>query len=124
MLRTLTAVLRVDAPAEYDPMQSLSDAACWIDTQLTHAEITTTARVFEGDETADRHAMLEGWLVVNYESTGLYQIQRHDSAGQFANDGEALRHVRKLAKAGSSLHKEALALHTRDAKAIEAFRKT
>lgn len=50
-------------------------------------------------------AEVEGWGLFNDG-----EIQRDDEADIFASDEEAVEHVRRLAEAGSALHREALSL--------------
>lgn len=56
-------------------------------------------------QAVNRYALLEGWAIFNQR-----EIQRDDALGRFESDDDALAHVRRLAKAGSRLHCEALAL--------------
>jgi hypothetical protein len=52
-------------------------------------------------------ALQEGWLVLWSDKHGL-QIQRDDEAKKFADDDEALEHVKRCAAAGSLYHQKAL----------------
>lgn len=42
MKKVLYLRVEVDAPAECDPMQSLSDAALWAECRLSHGDIEAT----------------------------------------------------------------------------------
>lgn len=65
----------------------------------------------------------EGWLLVDYDGSGLYQIQKFDAAGTFATDVLAVAHVTWYAHRGSRFHALALEAHNRDAKAIEDLKR-
>lgn len=122
--RTITAVIRVKgADSDHDVMQDLSDAALWIECSLARTQSAGDVRVtvYEGEEHADGIAKREGWALVNYDSTGLLQIQRLDEANVFNSDEAAIAHVARLAMAGSILHQEAMSLHNRDARPIETI---
>lgn len=56
-------------------------------------------------------AMAEGWDIFSCDDSahGPYQLQKLDEGDQFPDDGDAWRHVVKLAASESPLHIRALA---------------
>lgn len=46
MKKVLYLRVEVDAPAETDPMQTLSDAALWAECRLSHADIKASVTVY------------------------------------------------------------------------------
>lgn len=46
MKKVLYLRVEVDAPAETDPMQTLSDAALWAECRLTHDDIKATVTAY------------------------------------------------------------------------------
>lgn len=65
----------------------------------------------------------EGWLLIDYDHSGLFQIQRFDAASTFTTDDEALTHVALHSRMGSRFHAQALEAHRRDAKAIHDMKR-
>jgi hypothetical protein len=68
---------------------------------------------FWTDNSGEDCAAQINWFA-QHEGWGLFnggEIQRDDELNIFANDIEAIEHVRRLSEAGSVLHKVALELH-------------
>ncbi len=87
----------------------------------------------EWDRNCELHAFIEGYMLADFELTGLVQIQKldqnridhHPLVGQYTinqwhnSDSEALTWVKRRTRYGKPQHVVALKLHERDAPKIE-----
>jgi len=55
-------------------------------------------------------AVAQGWDLFDYDTRGLWQLQRHDEAGVFETDDEAIEFVREMADRGDPVARLALDL--------------
>ena len=63
-------------------------------------------------------ARKEGWLLIDADSSGFFEIERDDEASVFESDGDAMNHVVCHALSGSEVHRQALLIHLIDAPKI------
>jgi hypothetical protein len=75
-----------------------------------------------------RNDLRRRWILTDYDSTGLMQIQANDAhpkrfaAGAWFNDDQALALAQRQAKRGDVAAAMAVTAHNRDAGAVEAYR--
>lgn len=62
--------------------------------------------------TEQEAAYIDGWAVMDVDSTGYLEVQRIDATEVFDCDGLAVMHVADYARKGSLLHQRALTITT------------
>jgi hypothetical protein len=65
----------------------------------------------------------KSWLLIDVDSTGLFEIQRHDEAGILPDDAAAVRRARLEARKGRIWASYALACHQRDKRQVHVYRR-
>jgi len=117
MKQTIFAAIEIESDFELDLFSDGSDAATWMDMHLGDPVRKVDTTVYLNHPLAlaadyiNVQLMHEGWALFDYDSLGLFEIERDDDKDVFDSDDEAVAHVERMAESGSALHAWALVLH-------------